>query len=207
MSNPKWIDAEERLPSSGPDVFILCEDSERMTGDRGTILSLQKSGYRDILWLDESGLEKGEQVEGKGFENISRIIHPATESTDRTLPFAPSSVEADHQVPEEFYHWVDMWIYSTLGSGKGQGFDDKKRLAQQIAVAAAHYFISGEISTLKESFNSSIYQHDQDMEIVKGERDEYRKMLENLAGAKAFGAMGRLVNKITPLLNHFTNKE
>lgn len=66
MNNPKWIHAEERLPSSGPDVFILCEDSERMTGDRGTILSLQKSGYRDILWLDESGLEKDEQAEGKG---------------------------------------------------------------------------------------------------------------------------------------------
>lgn len=39
----------------------------------------------------------GEQVEGKRFGNISRRIHPATESTDRILPFLPPSAEADQR--------------------------------------------------------------------------------------------------------------
>lgn len=61
-----------------------------------------------------------------------------------------------------------------------------------------------EIATLKESFKSSIYQHDQDMEIVKGERDWYRQALKEEA---SYLSDCVAKTRIGIALNKFTNKE
>lgn len=83
-----------------------------------------------------------------------------------------------------------------------------------------------EIATLRSSAKSSIYQHDQDMEIVKGERDELKDALESWVNAHdEFVALGERVNYSVEehmkaanaanmghaiakqTLNKFTNKE
>lgn len=148
-------------------------------------------------WLDQPGMERGEQVEGKGKPRVKCICDEEIGDCKGDCQYPdcqPPSVEADQQVPRQsigdvcgnipvseafkIAKWADAEMESLVQSVENwEGKYHKAEIEIECLKADAEAYkkaaalMGEEVNTLRSSGQIALSEYKRDMEIVKGERD------------------------------------